>query len=95
MHSNFCAVSRIKKCYTLYYLAVYGTQLPTVLEWKFDEFDRNDDDSLNTVEVIGILEREITAYYRCSNFIVYLRNLLDKDSNNIVTLQEWKDFFPG
>lgn len=70
--------------------------LPSIRGWKFKYFDSSDDGKLQHSELLK-LHSEIYYMTATKSFQVQLEQLLDSDSNNFISEQEWNSYFtlPG
>ena len=68
------------------------SQKETILGWKFNHYDKNDDDVLSNVEEF-IYHTEVAGLFGCRKFVDHLTELTDTNKNSELTLQEWNDFF--
>ena len=69
-----------------------NAQKETILGWKFNYYDRNDDDILHRVEEF-IFHDELAEFFGCNSFFKHLNELTDKNGDNEISLQEWNDLF--
>ena len=68
------------------------SQKRAILRWKFNHYDRNDDNVLNRFEEF-IFHNELVKMFGCNKFFDHLTELTDANGDNEITLLEWNDFF--
>lgn len=78
------------------FIDIHPMMLPSIRGWKFKYFDSSDDGKLQHSELLK-LHSEIYYMTATKSFQVQLEQLLDSDSNNFISEQEWNSYFtlPG
>ena len=62
--------------------------------WKFRYYDTNADDNLQPLEEHRF-RRELYNFVRCKSFFDHVGDLLDADNDEVISSDEWKEFFCG
>lgn len=63
------------------------------LHWKFNKFDKNKDDQLNKQYEFSHFMSEIQHFVQSRKVFNMIFTLIDKDSDKLISKQEWVDFF--
>ena len=82
----------------VYIFTVSEDRKNTILDWKFNHFDTDQDNYLNNIEKThNFLKQQLVAIFGCGRFLDYVSELVDENGDHKITLKEWKDFFhtPG
>lgn len=90
-HTNGHAIVNVKEICGMP-SEVTDAQKEMILGWKFDYYDRNEDDGLSRVEEF-VFHEELAQLFGCNKFFDHLTELMDKNKDSEISLQEWNAFF--
>ena len=68
-------------------------QKKQLLEWKFSYYNIDEDKYLNNFEEDKFLSQLLSLFGPCNKYIYHIKELLDENGDDKITLEEWKQLF--
>lgn len=73
--------------------SVTEEQKKQLLEWKFSYYNIDEDKYLNNFEEDKFLSQLLSLFGPCNKYIYHIKELLDENGDDKITLEEWKQLF--